>query len=522
MSAPIVKWVGGKTRLLGELRSRMPAAFNRYYEPFAGGAALFFDVAPERAVLGDANADLINMYRAVALEVEAVIAHLKEHRRAHSERRYYETRQRWNSGETRTSAGRAADFLYLNKTCFNGLWRVNKAGAFNVPMGDYADPTILDVSGLRAASEVLRRAELRHGDYRETVRDAQAGDFVYFDPPYVPVSDTSSFTSYTVTAFGEDEQRQLAALARELVERGCSVMLSNSDMPIVRSLYPGMRQDRVRCGRTINSKASKRGDVDELVIVGVPHEQRRQDIMTVTNEVEIAALDRIDYRTPHRAPEPRRLPCPLTLEELAEANVEYTRAVRMRETLELEAKQEAARRKGLVEAAAGEERRLFKILETRSDEKEIQVQEYWAKRGGEGGEDVLVAVRLDRFRGAVDSLCYVGTRFPQPMDRQTLIKAGSAKSTSSGPTEEQLQRQAAAALASADPDGGEPLPFDDEEEDEEEDREVIAMPGAAEPETAPPAHKRSRKERASKTAAKATKSSDAKPAKAPKGKAKAK
>lgn len=240
--------------------------------------------------------------------------------------------------------------------------------------------------------------------------------------------------------------------------------------------------------------------------------------MTVTNEVEIAALDRIDYRTPHRAPEPRRLPCPLTLEELAEANVEYTRAVRMRETLELEAKQEAARRKGLVEAAAGEERRLFKILETRSDEKEIQVQEFWAKRGG---EDVLVAVRLDRFHGAVDPLCYVGTRFAQTLDRQTILKTTSAKSAASGPTEEQLQRQAAAALASADPDGGEPLPFDDEEE-EEEDREVIAMPGAAEPETAPPAPKRSRKERASKTAAKATKSSDAKPAKAPKGKAKAK
>jgi len=269
VAAPIIKWVGGKTKLLPELLARMPARYGRYYEPFAGGAALFFRVAPGRAVLADSNADLIGLYTSVARDVEGVIARLGRHRAAHDQRHYYETRARWNDpGASWSAADRAAAFIYLNKTCFNGLWRVNRAGDFNVPIGRYTDPPICVPETLRAAQAVLARASLRCGDYRKAIEDAARGDFVYFDPPYDPVTPTASFTSYTAGAFGPAEQRELAETARALVARGCHVMLSNSDTPFVRSLYRGFRIDRVKCARAINSNASKRGEVDEVIVVG--------------------------------------------------------------------------------------------------------------------------------------------------------------------------------------------------------------------------------------------------------------
>lgn len=272
VAAPIVKWVGGKTRLLPELLSRMPATFNRYYEPFVGGAALFFRVSPARAVLNDFNPDLVNLYSTVAKDVEGVIRRLDVHRKAHKEhdeKHYYELRARWNDERLSwTTVDRAAGFVYLNKTCFNGLWRVNRAGDFNVPMGRYADPPICAAESLRAASAVLRRATLRQGSYVEAVKDARAGDFLYFDPPYDPVTTTANFTGYTAGSFGPDDQRELAEVARKLVARGCKVMLSNSDTPFIRSIYKGFRIDKVRCARAINSNAAKRGDVDEVIILG--------------------------------------------------------------------------------------------------------------------------------------------------------------------------------------------------------------------------------------------------------------
>jgi DNA adenine methylase len=266
---PIVKWVGGKTRLLPALLSRLPATYGRYFEPFAGGAALFFRLRPRAAVLNDFNADLVATYRAVARDADAVIRRLDVHRRHHAEAHYYDVRARWNDRAVSWSAvDRAAAFIYLNKTCFNGLWRVNRGGAFNVPMGRYVDPPICVPDALRAASRVLARADLRTGDYRAAVADAAAGDLVYFDPPYDPVSTTASFTSYTKAAFGPDQQRELAELARGLVARGCKVVLSNSDTPFVRSLYKGFRVDRVQCARAINCNAAKRGDVDEVIVMG--------------------------------------------------------------------------------------------------------------------------------------------------------------------------------------------------------------------------------------------------------------
>lgn len=274
VAAPIIKWAGGKTRLLPELLARMPERFKRYYEPFAGGAALFFRLAPEPAVIGDENTDLIKMYTMVSRDVASVIRRLAHHRAAHCEAHYYATRDRWNNShqprwsDVRWSISRAADFIYLNKTCFNGLWRVNRDGAFNVPIGRYSDPPICVPEALRAASVLLGHTTLRCGDYRDTVADARSGDFVYFDPPYDPVALTANFTSYTADAFDPDHQRALADTARALVARGCQVMLSNSDTPFIRSLYRGFCIDRVKCGRSINSNAAKRGAVDEVIVTG--------------------------------------------------------------------------------------------------------------------------------------------------------------------------------------------------------------------------------------------------------------
>ncbi len=268
-ASPIVKWVGGKTRLLPEIAARMPRTYGRYFEPFAGGAAVFFSMAPRAAVLADRNADLITTYRAVATDAEGVIRRLAIHREAHNEQHYYAMRARWNdAGVAWTPIDRAAAFIYLNRTCYNGLWRVNRSGAFNVPMGRYKNPPICDADGLRAAARVLAQAKLVCADYRTAVADARAGDLIYFDPPYDPVTPTASFVSYTAGAFGPDDQRALATLAHELADRGVAVVLSNSDTPFVRSLYRGLRIDRVRCARAINCNADRRGEVDELIVLG--------------------------------------------------------------------------------------------------------------------------------------------------------------------------------------------------------------------------------------------------------------
>lgn len=265
---PIVKYVGGKGRLLPELRARVPKMYKRYYEPFVGGGALFFDLAPTRATLGDTNEALIDTYKTVAANVEAVIKRLEGHRLEHSSNGYYyEVREWWNVQRSNTDrVGAAAAFIYLNKTCFNGLWRVNRSGHFNVPKGDYKDPKIVDADTLRASAKVLAHTQLVLDDYRVTTAEAVEGDFVYFDPPYDPASKTASFTAYTKNSFGKQQQQELAEYARELSKRGVNVMLSNNDTPFIRSLYEDFCIDNVKCGRSINSKGTKRGDVDEVIV----------------------------------------------------------------------------------------------------------------------------------------------------------------------------------------------------------------------------------------------------------------
>jgi DNA adenine methylase len=263
---PIVKWAGGKTRLLPELLGRLPAGYNRYHEPFLGGGALFFRLGPEAARLSDTNADLINAYRAVQASADRVLGVLARHRTRHSETHYYATREAWNSGEIAGAVERAAAFIYLNKTCYNGLYRVNSRGEFNVPMGRYTHPAIADEAGLHAAQRALRGAELVVAPFEHVLDDAAAGDLVYFDPPYDPLSATASFTSYTAGGFGPADQDRLAAVFRALDARGCAVVLSNHDTPLVRRLYAGYRIDRVLCARAINSRADSRGAVAEVIV----------------------------------------------------------------------------------------------------------------------------------------------------------------------------------------------------------------------------------------------------------------
>jgi DNA adenine methylase len=265
--APIVKWVGGKGKLLGQLLPLLPPGAERlrHVEPFAGGAAMFFARRPERALLCDVNPALVHTYEMVRGKVEDVIDELAYHAEHHDEGHYYRVRERYNRALDAGPA-RAAMFIYLNKTCFNGLHRVNKSGAFNVPAGRYTNPRILDPDALRAASHELGRAELRCASFEVLLAEARPGDFVYLDPPYEPVSRTSNFTSYAQDGFSQDDQVRLRDVYAELDRRGCRAMLSNSDAPFVRQLYRRYRLDTVEAARAVSCDANGRGRISEVVV----------------------------------------------------------------------------------------------------------------------------------------------------------------------------------------------------------------------------------------------------------------
>ena len=265
---PIVKWAGGKWQLLPvfSLYFPSPSQIDRYFEPFLGGAAVFFHLQPPRSFLSDSNAELIEVYQVVQSQVEALLLSLRQHR---NERDYY-YRLRAIDPETLTPVERASRLIYLNRTCYNGLYRVNSAGKFNVPFGRYANPRICDEEGLRAASLALQGARLFVADFEDALADARSGDFVYFDPPYYPLSKTSSFTSYTRDRFDEKEQRRLASVYRDLDRRGCYLMLSNSSAPLIYDLYKGFRVVKVEASRAISCKGDGRGPVTELLILNYP------------------------------------------------------------------------------------------------------------------------------------------------------------------------------------------------------------------------------------------------------------
>jgi DNA adenine methylase len=278
--APFLKWAGGKTQLLPQLIPLLPKHFRRYAESFVGSAALFFQLRRSRgkfpSILMDLNDELINCFKVVRDSVDDLIPQLDKHRSNHSREHYYAIRKL--SPKQMDAIDRAARLIYLNKTCYNGLYRVNSHGQFNVPIGSYAKPRIYDEPALRSASKSLRDAEIVRDDFTEIQDRVEEGDFIYFDPPYHPISKTSSFTGYTVRnfalptrrreapSFAVDEQQLVAAMFEKLDSKGCLVMLSNSDSPQIRQYYERYRIDVVAARRVINCDGTKRGAIDEIVV----------------------------------------------------------------------------------------------------------------------------------------------------------------------------------------------------------------------------------------------------------------
>lgn len=266
---PPLKWAGSKRQLADEIVSRLPATIGTYYEPFAGSAAVFFALAAagrvRRAVLSDTNPELVATYRALQRDVEGVLAHLEQHAAAHDEEHFYEVRALEPRGLSLTERG--ARLIYLNRTCFNGLYRVNASGAFNVPFGRYKNPRIYDPERLRAAARLLKGVTLREEDFERACAAAQPGDAVYLDPPYLPISETAYFSSYAREKFGRAEHERLAAAFRGLTTRRVAAVLSNSDTPETRRLYTGLEYASVGVTRTIHADASRRGAVSELLVL---------------------------------------------------------------------------------------------------------------------------------------------------------------------------------------------------------------------------------------------------------------
>lgn len=266
-ASPFLKWAGGKSQLLSTFDEYFPERFERYFEPFVGGGAVFFRMSAREdgvtAHLSDLNDELINCYSVVRDNVEQLIKALKKHR---NESEYYYGVRSMDTSRM-TAVTRAARLIYLNKTCFNGLYRVNRKGEFNVPFGSYKNPRTCDEDNLRAASEALRNARVEHKHFADALKSARKGDFVYLDPPYQPLSATSNFTSYTSKCFGELDQKRLAEVFDELHQRGCKVMLSNSDNEFVRELYKKFRLETVYANRAINCRADRRGRISELLVL---------------------------------------------------------------------------------------------------------------------------------------------------------------------------------------------------------------------------------------------------------------
>ena len=264
---PILKWVGGKRKLVQQMIPYLPATYGRYFEPFIGGGALFFHLAPKQAVIADANERLVRTYRGIRDDVDGVIAELNEMRAAHVLRgRTFFDEVRAFPVDVERDAFVAAWFIYLNKTCFNGIYRVNRDGGFNVPFGKNPSVVICDEVGLRACSEALQDVHVHHGDFSEVLSDACSGDFVYFDPPYVPLSATSAFTSYTAEGFGMRDQQRLRDVVIELKRRGVHVLVSNSSAPAVRELYIGCEIFEISATRSLNCKTDSRGLIREFLI----------------------------------------------------------------------------------------------------------------------------------------------------------------------------------------------------------------------------------------------------------------
>ncbi|MBP0031092.1 DNA adenine methylase [Roseofilum sp. Guam] len=269
---PFLKWAGGKRKLISVIKKYIPQKYGQYYEPFIGAGAVLFSLQPAKSIINDTNPELINCYKIIRDDSDELLMACKEHERNNSKEYYYTLRSqdRCSTFKQLSPVERAARLIYLNKTCFNGLFRVNSKGQFNVPYGNYINPAIADPVTIKAVSAFLNRRSVRiyEGDFEDAVSTTKKGDFVYFDPPYYPISETSSFTGYSVDGFGQREQERLKLVCDRLSDQGCNVLISNSNAPLIRELYRDSRYEvvEVKASRAINAVGSKRGKIQELLI----------------------------------------------------------------------------------------------------------------------------------------------------------------------------------------------------------------------------------------------------------------
>lgn len=266
---PFLKWAGGKRQLLPEINKYVPKKYKTYYEPFIGGGAILFYLQPKNATINDSNTELINCYEVIRDSIDELIEDLKKHQ--NEESYYYEMRELDRTNTYKNSydkVKRASRILYLNKTCYNGLFRVNSQGQFNVPFGRYKNPNILDEAVLRAVNKYLNHNQVKiiNTDFEKAILDAKNGDFVYFDPPYDPVSQTASFTGYDVNGFDRNEQERLKSVFDDLTSRGCKALLSNADTEFIVELYSSYKIEKISATRAINSNALKRGKISEVLV----------------------------------------------------------------------------------------------------------------------------------------------------------------------------------------------------------------------------------------------------------------
>jgi len=266
---PVLKWAGGKRQLLPEIEKYIPNKFSTYYEPFLGGGAVLFRLQPKKAVVNDVNEELINVYTVIRDNVEKLIKDLSKYK---NEAEYYYEVRKWDrdneSYSKLSSIRKASRIIYLNKTCYNGLFRVNRAGQFNAPFGRYKNPNIINEGTLRAVSKYFNENKItfKCGDFEEAVKGIRKGAFVYFDPPYDPVSDSSSFTGYNKGGFDQEEQKRLKKLCDKLNQRGIKFLLSNSATDLIKNLYDDYKIEIIQAKRAVNSKGDKRGEIDEVLV----------------------------------------------------------------------------------------------------------------------------------------------------------------------------------------------------------------------------------------------------------------
>lgn len=267
---PFTKWVGGKRQLIFELDSLLPKSFNTYYEPFIGGGAFFFHLLPKKAVINDLNSDLILSYLAIRDDLQNLLIELKNHDKNNSKEYFLYLRNYDRNGklDSLSNTQKAARIMYMLRVCFNGMYRVNSKNQFNVPYGKYKNPKIVDEELLNNISEYLKTSDVHimNTDFEIALKNCERGDLVYLDPPYVPVSKTSSFTSYTNLGFNDEEQLKLKNTFDNLTKKGVYCILSNSYSSLILDLYKDYKIHKVKANRNINSVGSKRGPITEIII----------------------------------------------------------------------------------------------------------------------------------------------------------------------------------------------------------------------------------------------------------------